>query len=80
MSIALTVNGEPTEVPEGWTVHDLVADRLGHEIGEDGLAVDGSALGVAVAVDDAVVPRSRWAAQELGAAARCELVTAVQGG
>lgn len=80
MSIALTLNGEPAEVPDGWTVRDLVADRLGHPIGDDGRALDGAALGVAVAVDDAVVPRSRWATRELAADARCELVTAVQGG
>ncbi|OBI10151.1 thiamine biosynthesis protein ThiS [Mycobacterium sp. E2462] len=35
--------------------------------------------GVAVAMDDAVLPRSRWAA-ELSAGARLEIVTAVQGG
>lgn len=80
MSIALILNGEPAEVPDGWTVRDLVADRLGHPIGDDGRALDGAALGVAVAVDDAVVPRSRWATRELAADARCELVTAVQGG
>lgn len=80
MSIALTLNGEPAEVPDGWTVRDLVADRLGHPIGDDGRALDGAALGVAVAVDDAVVPRSRWATRELAADGRCELVTAVQGG
>lgn len=35
--------------------------------------------GVAVAMDDAVLPRSRWAA-ELADGARLEVVTAVQGG
>ncbi|OBG75980.1 MULTISPECIES: sulfur carrier protein ThiS [unclassified Mycobacterium] len=35
--------------------------------------------GVAVAMDDAVLPRSRWAA-ELSDGARLEIVTAVQGG
>jgi sulfur carrier protein len=35
--------------------------------------------GVAVAMDDAVVPRSRWAT-ELFDGARLEVVTAVQGG
>lgn len=35
--------------------------------------------GVAVAVDDALLPRSRWGA-ELSEGARLEVVTAVQGG
>lgn len=35
--------------------------------------------GVAVAMDDAVLPRSRWAT-ELSDGARLEVVTAVQGG
>lgn len=35
--------------------------------------------GVAVALDDAVIPRSRWAT-ELFDGARLEIVTAVQGG
>lgn len=35
--------------------------------------------GVAVAVDDALLPRSRWDA-ELSEGARLEVVTAVQGG
>ncbi|OSC32473.1 thiamine biosynthesis protein ThiS [Mycobacterium vulneris] len=35
--------------------------------------------GVAVAMDDAVIPRSRWAT-ELSDGARLEIVTAVQGG
>lgn len=78
--IPLTVNGESAEVPEGWTVRDLVAERIGHDVGEDGRALDGRPLGVAVALDDAVVPRSRWAATPLAAGARCEFVTAVQGG
>ncbi|EWS82091.1 sulfur carrier protein ThiS [Brachybacterium phenoliresistens] len=78
--IPVTINGEPAEVPAGWTVRDLVADRIGHPVGEDGRALDGRALGVAVALDDTVVPRSRWAATALAADARCEFVTAVQGG
>lgn len=79
-TIPLTVNAEDLAVPADWTVRDLVADRVGQVIGDDGRAADGEALGVAVAVDDAVVPRSRWAATALAGGARCEIVTAVQGG
>ncbi|MGP9536398.1 sulfur carrier protein ThiS [Brachybacterium sp. AOP43-C2-M15] len=79
-TLALTVNAEERAVPAAWTVRDLVADQVGQEVGEDGRAADGGSLGVAVAVDDAVVPRSRWAATALTDGARCEIVTAVQGG
>ncbi len=37
-------------------------------------------VGVAVAVDGAVVPRSRWSATTLGDGQAVEIVTAVQGG
>lgn len=80
MSILVHVNGEPLDLPDAVTVRDLVADRLGREVGDDGRACDGTPLGVAVAVDDAVLPRSRWAGTPLAAEARYELVTAVQGG
>ncbi|HJB10272.1 MAG TPA: sulfur carrier protein ThiS [Candidatus Brachybacterium merdavium] len=80
MTISLTLNGEAIDVPESWTVRELVSDRLGHEIGEDGRALDGSPLGVAVALDDTVIPRGRWATTALPPRGRCEFVTAVQGG
>lgn len=80
MTIAVTINGEQVAVPAGWTIRQLVGDRTGHAVGADGRALDGSSLGVAVALDDAVVPRSRWATTALDEGARCELVTAVQGG
>ena len=46
--IPVTINGEPAEVPAGCTVRDLVADRIGHPVGEDGRALDGRALGVEI--------------------------------
>jgi sulfur carrier protein len=63
--VHITLNGEPRELPDRSTVADLVAD-LPHR-------------GVAVAVDGAVVPRSRHD-QTLSEGARVEVVTAVQGG
>lgn len=80
MTISLTLNGDPLDVPADWTVRHLISDRLGHEIGADGRATDGSSLGVAVALDDAVVPRGSWATTSLHPGVRCEFVTAVQGG
>jgi len=40
----------------------------------------GTDQGVAVALDGAVVPRSRWASTEVPEGARVDALTAVQGG
>ena len=80
MSIVVHVNGGNLGLPDAITVRDLVADRLGRAVGDDGRACDGTPLGVAVAVDEAVLPRSSWAHTPLTPDARYELVTAVQGG
>jgi sulfur carrier protein len=66
----VTVNGEARELPTSATVASVV------ELLAD--AADGR--GIAVAVDDNVVPRSAWDATELRAGARVEVLAAVQGG
>lgn len=67
----LIVNGETTFVPDGATVADVVAELL---------PAGASSAGVAVAVDEEVVPRVRWTDQVLTGGARLEVVTAVAGG
>ena len=66
----LTVNGEPREV----AAPAVAADLLGH------LLVDGELRGIAVAVNDVVVPRHRLGVHPLADGDRLEIVTAVQGG
>jgi len=66
--IALTVNGRERTVAHGTTVADLLESL--------GLRRDG----VAVAVNMAVVPRSRHADRTLQAGERVEVVQAVGGG
>jgi sulfur carrier protein len=66
----ILLNGQRSELRAGETV----ADALAHL----GLALD--ARGVAVAVDAEVVPRSNWESFVLGANARIEVLTAMQGG
>ena len=44
------------------------------------LALGAPASGVAVAVDDELVPKTDWARHRLRADARVEVLTAVQGG
>lgn len=64
----LLINGATTTVPDDATVADLI----------DVLSLPDR--GVAIAVDDAVVPKGRWATTVLAARARVEILTAVQGG
>jgi sulfur carrier protein len=68
--VAVTVNGEPAEVPPGSTVADLVR-HLVHEP---------DPKGVAVAVDRCVIPRSEWASTPVRAGALVEVVGAIAGG
>ena len=61
-------------------VADAVADLTGRDITAAGRAADGKPLGIAVALDHAVIPRSRWSDTMLEADQTVEIVTAVQGG
>jgi sulfur carrier protein len=68
MSIPVTVNGTPTELADGATVADLVAQRSsGHDR-------------VAVARNGDVVPRSRWTATPLDSGDRLEVLAPTAGG
>ncbi len=64
------LNGGESELRAGDTVADVLA-RMG-------LALD--AKGIAVAVDDGVVPRGEWRDFALPENARVEVLTAMQGG
>jgi sulfur carrier protein len=66
--IELQLNGEQLGVPAGIDLAALVAERVKR------------AGGVAVAVNDEVVPRSEWAATAVAAGDRIEILVAAQGG
>ncbi|MEY8566654.1 sulfur carrier protein ThiS [Corynebacterium sp.] len=67
------VNGEERGVDATTTVGDIV-----HEVtGQD---PESEELGLAVAVDAAIVPRSRWAGTVVHDGAEIEIITAMQGG
>ncbi len=66
----LLVNGTERQLPAGSTVRDAVAAT----------GADPDERGVAVALDDAVVPRSAWAQTALYEAARVEVLRATAGG
>jgi sulfur carrier protein len=62
------VNGSSEQIAAGTTVADVV-DRWAR-----------SPIGVAVAVNEAVVTRAEWAGTTLAEGDRVEILTAVQGG
>lgn len=65
----VVVNGEQRSVDEGTTVGDMVR----------GLGT-GAELGVAVALNGAVVPKSAWDRTTLNEADRIEVLRAIGGG
>lgn len=72
-TMTVTINGKPHNYAEGTVLADVVADITGHDPESD-------QLGVAVALDAAVVPRSRWTTTTLTSASEVEIITAMQGG
>ena len=67
----IVLNGERSDARAGETVA-AVLGRLGLELDARGVVV--------VAVDGEVVPRAAWQSFALGADARVEVLTAMQGG
>ena len=78
--IDVELNGQPATLPPGSTVRDLVTEHTGKPLTDQGRALDGTRLGVAVAVNGDIVPRSAWAGYTVPARSRIDLVTAAQGG
>jgi sulfur carrier protein len=67
--ITITVNDAARSVPPGLSLERLLAEL--------GLA---DKRGLAVAVNDAVVPRNNWAAQRLSEGSQVLIIQATQGG
>ncbi|WP_255549377.1 MoaD/ThiS family protein [Corynebacterium sp. TAE3-ERU12] len=72
-----TINGSAHNGPEN-TILEVVMTWTNRELNDDGTPTDGGRLGIAVAVNGAVVPRSRWF--DTPAQGEIDIVTAVQGG
>jgi sulfur carrier protein len=68
MTIRVSVNGQPREIPASTTVGQVVA------------TLTALATGVAAAVNGEVVPRRAWPGTVLNDGDQVEVVTAVQGG
>jgi sulfur carrier protein len=78
--VNITLNGNPHTVADGASITTLVTQVTGRPLASNGQATDGRKLGVAVAHNAQVVPRSQWFATALADGDDIELVTAVQGG
>jgi sulfur carrier protein len=76
----ITLNGSPHAVPCDASISTLVSQVTGRPLAANGQATDGQKLGVAVARNSEVVPRSQWFVTALADGDSVELVTAVQGG
>lgn len=78
----VTVNGTERTLTDPVSVAALVTELLADGAGTSVTASTGGDApnGVAVAVDDAIVPRGLWGSTLVRAGARVEVVTAVQGG
>ncbi len=66
--IEARINGEPVRLAEGTDLRALVTQRVEH------------VEGVAVACNEAVVPRSEWAETFVRDGDRIEILVAAQGG
>ena len=76
----IILNGNPHTVADGASITTLVSQVTGRPLAPNGQATDGRKLGVAVAHNARVVPRSQWFGTALADGDDIELVTAVQGG
>lgn len=68
-SVTLKLNGEVVQSTAA-TLVELLAEQ----------GVDPAKPGIAVALNDAVVPRTSWPEQRVAAGDRIEVITAMQGG
>lgn len=68
--IVVSINGEERRLPAQTTLAEVLRDA----------GAPSGGRGYAIAIDGAVVPRSRWSQTPLHAGARVEIVVAVQGG
>ena len=76
----IRLNGATHPLAAGTTLSQLVATVTGRELLPTGKPADGGRLGVAVARNSGIVPRSQWSATALELNDDIEIVTAVQGG
>ncbi|WP_427005488.1 sulfur carrier protein ThiS [Pseudarthrobacter sp. H2] len=72
----ITLNGEPRAVKAKASVTSLVSQITGREPASNGQTADGQRLGVTLARNSEVVPRSQWYGMALAEGDDIELLTA----
>lgn len=77
---SIQLNGTAHALDKGTTVAALVTAVTSRAILPSGEAADGQRLGIAVARNADIVPRSQWVSTVVEANDNIEIVTAVQGG
>ncbi|MFW0178851.1 sulfur carrier protein ThiS [Rothia sp. P7208] len=80
MNITLTINGAEHTYTTPQTIKKLVEDTINTALNNQGNTQDGTPLGIAVALNDTVLPRNQWAHTTANHHDRLEIITAVQGG
>ena len=78
--LTIILNGKDHELPGPTSARDLISAVVGRPLAPDGTPTDGTRLGIAVAIDDEVIPRSRWAEVSLSQGQKVDVVTPMQGG
>jgi len=70
MSIAVQINGAATSIAEAATITDILRAH----------GLDPKARGIAVALNEAILPSARWEGTRLATGDRIEIVKAFAGG
>ncbi|WP_024477252.1 sulfur carrier protein ThiS [Arthrobacter sp. CAL618] len=78
--MSFTLNGQPRNTVSVSTLKHLITELTGRELTDAGQPIDKKQLGVAVAVNAELVPRTRWVEVTIQNGDDIEILTAVQGG
>ncbi len=70
MRIAITVNGKATQADDSQSIADVLRE----------FGIDSKVEGVAIAINNVVVPRREWAGRRVLSGDLIEIIRAVQGG
>jgi sulfur carrier protein len=76
----IRLNGAEDFATSALNLTDLVAEVIGIVVSPQGQAEDGQKLGIAVAHNGEVVPRTEWFTTHLTTGDEIEILAAIQGG
>lgn len=76
-TVNITVNGAQRAIPADTALISIVADVTTEDSDSD---PSFDQLGIAVALNATVIPRSQWATTTVTSGAEIEIITAMQGG